>query len=313
MFTNPFSKEIYEQAYQMNKMDGTPEGINGTIDRVAKYLASVEEDKQHWEMQFKEILKDFKFVPGGRILSNAGTGLTGTTMLNCYVSAPSPEPENGIDSIPGIMSELKNQAMILKSEGGYGVCADFMRPSGGFIEGIGNETPGSITFLELWDKQSEVITKGPQKKSQRKEAKGKIRKGAQMVTMSIWHPDIEEFIKAKQTPGRLTKFNMSVLITDEFINAVKNKKPWELKFPDYENKTKQIYNEKWNGNIKEWEKEGLPIKVYKRYENAEELWEIIMQSTYTRNEPGVLFVDTMNRMNNLYYCEHISATNPCGY
>jgi ribonucleotide reductase alpha subunit len=133
---------------------------------------------------------------------------------------------------------------------------------------------------------------------------------AAFYTSNCWHADIEEFITAKQTSGRLTKFNMSILITDKLIDAVKNNKPWDLIFPDFDD-NKQLYDEKWDGDIEKWQKIGGKIKVYKTFKNANELWDLIMKSTYNRNEPGVLFVDTINKLNNLYYCEHISATNPC--
>ena len=131
------------------------------------------------------MLEDFKFVPGGRILSNAGLGLKGTSLINCFVGGFSGEDQ---DSMEGIMHALRDQALILKSEGGYGFCADVMRPRGGYISGIANESPGAVKMLDMWDTQSTVITAGSGKKS--KKGKVKIRKGAQMVTMSVWHPDI---------------------------------------------------------------------------------------------------------------------------
>lgn len=130
-------------------------------------------------------------------------------------------------------------------------------------------------------------------------------------TSNCWHPDVEEFITSKQTPGRLTKFNMSVLITDDFMKAVNNNQPWNLEFPNYE-KHPNEYKEFWNGDIKKWKSMGFATEIYKTYEDANELWDIIMTSTYNRNEPGVLFVDTINKLNNLNYCEFINATNPCG-
>ena len=302
-FNNEFSQEIYEHTYKYGDED-----INGTQLRVAKDLASIEEDSEYWTEKFLHILEDFKFVPGGRITSNAGTGLKGTTYINCFVDGFVGDDQ---DSMEGILDTLRRQALILKSEGGYGFCADVMRPRGAFVGGIGNESPGAVKMLDMWDTQSEVITAGSGKKSSRKNAKQKIRKGAQMVTMSCWHPDIEEFITSKQTPGRLTKFNMSVLVTDELMEAAKNNQPWNLEFPDYE-KRKDEYKNEWNGNLKEWKALGYETVVFKTFENANELWDVIMQSTYNRNEPGVLFVDTMNRLNNLYYSEYISATNPCG-
>lgn len=303
-FVDEFSKEIYEQTYRYGN-----ETIDETQKRVAKDLARIElkENREYWENQFQWALESFKFVPGGRITSNAGTGLKGTSYINCFVSGFDGTHQ---DSMEGIMSELRRQAMILKSEGGYGFCADVMRPRGGFVDGIGNETPGAVRMLDMWDTQSAVITAGSGQKTKKEKAKIKIRKGAQMVTMSVWHPDIEEFITAKQTKGRLTKFNMSVLITDEFMDALENNLPWNLMFPDFDS-NKEVYDQEWDGNIKSWVEKGYPVKIYKTFENANALWDLIMQSTYNRNEPGVLFIDTINRLNNLYYSEHISATNPC--
>lgn len=304
-FTNEFSKATYEQTYRYSITD---KNVNDTHLRVATDLASGEKDKIYWTNKFLYAQENFKFVAGGRITSNAGTGLEGTTYINCFVDGFIGEDQ---DSMEGILATLARQALILKSEGGYGFCADVMRPRGAFIRGIGNSSPGSIRMLDMWDTQSAVITDGSGKKNEDKRAKEKIRKGAQMVTMSCWHPDIEEFITSKATPNRLTKFNMSCLITDGFMNAVKNNLSWNLEFPDYEFDTK-VYKKEWDGNIVKWKAKGYPTKIYKTFTNANELWELIMQSTYNRNEPGVLFVDTMNKLNNLYYCEHITATNPCG-
>lgn len=305
-FNNDFSHEVFDMTY---KYEGEVD-INDRHLAVAKDLASVEkpEDQSYWTEKFLDLLQDFRFVPGGRITSNAGTGLKGTTYINCFVSGFRGESQ---DSMESIMDELKRQALILKSEGGYGFCADVLRPRGAFVEGIGGDTPGAVKLLEMWDTQSAVITAGSGLKKEKQKGKKKIRKGAQMVTLSVWHPDVEEFITAKQTPNRLTKFNMSVLVTDDFMSAVENHLPWKLEFPDHE-LAKADYKKHWNGNLKEWKSKGLPTKVYKEFENANILWNLIMNSTYTRNEPGILFVDTINRMNNLYYNEFINATNPCG-
>lgn len=301
-FNDSFSEDIYNQSYKYH----TDNDVNDSQKRVAKDLASIEKNPEYWEEKFLDILENFNFVPGGRINSNAGTGLKGTTYINCFVDGFTGKAQ---DSMNGIMDALKRQALILKSEGGYGMCADVLRPRGAFIEGIGVESPGAIMMLEMWDKQSEIITKGSEEEKKTKKGKNKIRKGAQMVTMSCWHPSIEEFIVAKQTPNRLTKFNMSVLISDAFMDAVKNNSAWTLEFPDT---THEQYDEQWDGNLKQWKEKGLPVISYKTYENANDLWNLIMKSTYNRSEPGVLFVDTINKLNNLNYCEHISATNPCG-
>lgn len=226
---------------------------------------------------------------------------------NCFVDG---FQDTNQDSVDGIYSALHRQASILKSEGGYGFCIDVLRPCGAHITGIANQSPGAVKFAELWDKSSEIITAGSGKKS-RKDQKNFIRKGAQMITMSCWHPDIIEYIEAKKTPGRLSKFNMSVLCTDKFMQAVENDKDWELIFPNYE-KYPALYKKHWDGNINKWKQIAQADDAVIVYETikARSLWERIMENTYNRNEPGVLFVDNMNKMNNLYYCEWINATNP---
>jgi ribonucleoside-diphosphate reductase alpha chain len=218
IFTNDFSREVWESTYKYH----TDNSVDDTILRVAKDLASIENDPEYWTAKFQEMLSNFAFVPGGRITSNAGTGLKGTTYLNCFVSGPGGVAQ---DSMEGIFRELRHLALILKSEGGYGINADFMRPRGAFIEGIGVESPGAVKMLDMWNTISSVITEGSGKKKKTKEGKNKIRKGAMMTVLSIWHPAIEEFIVAKQTEGVLSKFNMSVGITDDFMNAVENNLP----------------------------------------------------------------------------------------
>ena len=294
------SNEIFKSTYQYG---------NETIDqlwlRVGSHLASVEIEKEHYSQQFYNVLKNFKFIPAGRILSNAGAPYKGTSYINCFVSGFRGYDQ---DSMESISAELARQALILKSEGGYGFCASVLRPRGSNISGIGSSSPGMVEFLQMWDTQSAVITKGSG--IEQKEGKKKIRKGAQMVTSYIWHSDIEEFIKAKQTPNNLTKFNMSVLVTDKFMNAVINNEMWDLVFPDIQN-DKELYKSSWNGDIEQWVNKGGTLKVYKTLP-AVDLYNLIMESTYNRAEPGVLFIDTINKMNNLTSIETINATNPCG-
>jgi len=248
-------------------------------------------------------------VPEKHSFALEGNILTG----NCFVEGFTGEDK---DSIEGIYNALYRQAKTLQSEGGYGFCCDIMRPKGSNIAGIGNQSPGAVKFLELWDKSSEIITAGSGKKA-RKGEKGAIRKGAQMTTISCWHPDVVEFIEAKKTPGRLTKFNMSVLCTDDFMNAVVNDAQWKLFFPNHK-EYKKLYQKEWDGNIDRWielcskeKNDADPIVIYDTIP-ARQLWDLIMTNTYNRNEPGVLFQDTINRMNNLYYIERISSANPCG-
>lgn len=331
VFQDPFSLENWENTYK----DHNDVDINSNLRRVAKAIASVEktEDlKQLWEYRFYDLLTNFKGVPGGRTLSNAGTEWSGTTLMNCFVG---PRGSHDIDSIEGIYSHLLSQSQTLKSEGGWGENFSYIRPRGSFIHGIGVETPGAVKYMELFDKASEIITSGSGKKSSNKKAKGKIRKGAMMGVLDVWHPDIIEFITAKQSAGRLSKFNISVNCTDAFMDrlnkiaeaeAALNDDPilreeieiitqeiealdsWDLIFPDT---THAEYKTVWNGDIKLWQAKGLPVKVHNTV-SVKWLWNLIMESTYNRAEPGVLFLDRANYFNPLQYAETIFATNPCG-
>lgn len=248
---------------------------------------------------------------------------------NCYLS---PAPKYDMDSIEGIMEVLKNQVLTLKSEGGWGLNCSFIRPRGSYIEGIGARTPGAVKYLELFDKSSEIITEGPgeyyteSKEKTPKNEKKKIRKGAMMLCLSCWHPDIYEFITAKQKPFHLTKMNMSVNVTNAFMDIlnrvnelVKNNASqeeidavdfWQLRFPDT---AFEKYKSEWDGDLDKWEKKGYPVKVY-RTVRATDLWEALMQSTSNRSEPGVLFLDRANETHCANYIPELQlvGTNPCG-
>ena len=318
IFETDISEEVFEQNYQY----GTDDHVPDTWYRNARALASIEEDTDAWTRRFYQLLSGqglgtgpFPFTPGGRIFAYAGTGLGKATLINCFVSGFQGYDQDSMDEI---QAELTRQAKILASEGGYGFCAHVMRPRGARIGGVGSMTPGAVQMLDVWNKQAATIVAGSGLKSDRDDIKDKIRKGAQMVTMGIWHPDIIEFIEAKQEPGRLHKFNMSVLVNDAFMEAVRNDDTWALRFPDYENE-KEFYKEHWDGNLQAYQEKGGTVKTWTDpatgepavYE-AREIWDKIMHSTYERNEPGVIFVDTINKENNLGYIEHINATNPCG-
>lgn len=319
-FQDSFSEEIWKSTYK----DHNDKTINDTFLRVATAVASVEvtpELQEEWTNSFYDLLTDFKATCGGRIYANAGTEWKGTTLANCFVG---PHPKFDIDSLDGIYKILRDQATTLKSEGGWGHNFSHIRPRGSFINGIGVESPGAVKFMELFDKSSEIVTSGSGLDSTNKKAKGKIRKGAQMGVIDVSHPDIMEFIQAKQTPGRLSKFNMSVNCTDDFMNKVllvtqlkesnASKEEidvvdkWDLVFPDT---THINYKKEWFGNLKEWKEKGYPVNVY-RTVSATWLWNLIMDSTYNRAEPGVLFLDRANYLNPLNYKETIFATNPCG-
>lgn len=310
-FQDTFSEEIWRTTYRNYK----DQSVNDTFRRVAKHIASAEateEAKQYWEEQFYDLLTDFKGVSGGRITANAGTEWNGVTFANCYVGGL---PEQNLDSLEGIYQVLVEQAKTLKSEGGWGMDFSWIRPRGSFIAGIGVESPGAVRFMELFDKSSEIVTSGSGKKNNNKKSKEKIRKGAQMGTMAVWHPDIIEFITAKQTPGRLSKFNISVNCTEEFmqkVNAVENgdesQDTWNLEFPDT---SFEKYKSEWTGDLKSWKSKGYPVVVHNTVK-VSWLWNLIMESTYNRNEPGVLFLDRANEYAPLNYAETILATNPCG-
>lgn len=327
-FTNEFSRQIWEVTYKTQNENS----ITDTWRRVANAVADVEKDeesKRFYAEAFYEILKDFKFIPGGRILANAGGSCTNVSLVNCFLS---PQPKYDMDSIEGIMEVLKNQVLTLKSEGGWGLNCSFIRPRGSYIEGIGARTPGAVKYLELFDKSSEIITEGPgeyyteSKEKTPKNEKKKIRKGAMMLCLSCWHPDIYEFITAKQKPFHLTKMNMSVNVTNAFMDIlnrvnelVKNNASqeeidavdfWQLRFPDT---AFEKYKSEWDGDLDKWEKKGYPVKVY-RTVRATDLWEALMQSTSNRSEPGVLFLDRANETHCANYIPelHLVGTNPCG-
>src|SRR5271157_1558740 len=318
-FKDDFSREVWCSTYK----DFGDTTVDDTMMRVAKYVASAEtEDKQQeWTKKFFDLLSDFKVTAGGRIYANAGTEYGGTTLMNCFVS---PRPATHVDSLPGILQDILNQTQTLKSEGGWGQNFSFIRPRGAFIKGVGVETPGAVKYMEIYDKTSDVITAGSGRKSNNTKAKGKIRKGAMMAVLDVWHPDIIEFITAKQQPGRLTKFNVSVNCTDEFMSKVLKVlemkqagaseqeifevDTWILRYPDTNH---EQYDPEWQGDIRKWENSGYPVITF-RTVSALWLWNLIMESTYNRAEPGVLFLDRANYFGPLNYLETISATNPCG-
>lgn len=319
-FLDSFSEEIWASTYKHH----TDTDINATQLRVATAIASVEETEEkraEWTEKFYDMLSDFKVVPGGRIMVNAGTEWHGSTLVNCFVG---PEVENDPDSIDGIYEALVEQAKTLKSEGGWGHNFSALRPRGSFIHGVGVESPGAVKFMELFDKSSEIVTQGSGLAKSNKKGKTKIRKGAMMGVMDVWHPDIIEFITAKQTPGRLQKFNVSVNCVDAFMQKlndverlknegaseeeIKAADEWILRFPDT---THADYKKSWKGDLKKWEAAGLPTVEYQKV-SATWLWNLITESTYNRAEPGVLFLDRANYGNPFHYGETIYATNPCG-
>ena len=266
-FAAPIAEQIWDMKYRLKAADGTvlDSTVEDTWRRIARALAQPEADPALWEDRFYHALEDFKFLPAGRIVAGAGTDRS-VTLFNCFVMGTIP------DSMGGIFDMLKEAALTMQQGGGIGYDFSTIRPKGADVKGVAADASGPLSFMDVWDAMCRTIMSAGS------------RRGAMMATMRCDHPDIEDFITAKSDPARLRNFNVSVLVTDPFMEAVKADGPWELIFGG---------------------------KVYKTVE-ARDLWNRIMRATYDYAEPGVIFIDRINAMNNLAYCETISATNPCG-
>lgn len=266
-FAAPIAEQIWDMKYRFKDADGTPKDVTveDTWRRIARDLAQVEGNPAQWEETFFEALEDFKYLPAGRITAGAGTARR-VTLFNCFVMGTVP------DSMAGIFDMLKEAALTMQQGGGIGYDFSTIRPRGADVLGVSADASGPLSFMDVWDAMCRTIMSAGS------------RRGAMMATMRCDHPDVEDFIAAKQDPARLRMFNMSVLITDPFMDAVKADGPWDLKFGD---------------------------KVYRTVQ-ARDLWNRIMKATYEFAEPGVIFIDRINQANNLSYCETIAATNPCG-
>ncbi|MFG6556092.1 adenosylcobalamin-dependent ribonucleoside-diphosphate reductase [Sulfitobacter sp. 1A15258] len=266
-FTAPIAEQIWDMKYRFKGADGTPKDVTveDTWRRIARDLAQVESKADVWEDKFFNALEDFKYLPAGRITAGAGTARR-VTLFNCFVMGTVP------DSMSGIFDMLKEAALTMQQGGGIGYDFSTIRPRGADVLGVSADASGPLSFMDVWDAMCRTIMSAGS------------RRGAMMATMRCDHPDVEDFIAAKSDPARLRMFNMSVLVTDPFMEAVKADGSWDLVFGD---------------------------KVYKTVQ-ARDLWNKIMQATYDCAEPGVIFIDRINAANNLNYCETIAATNPCG-
>lgn len=262
--------------------------IEDTWQRIAKALAAQETGREHWQARFYSILRDFKFLPGGRIQAGAGTAHQ-VTLFNCFVMGTI------ADSMDGIFEALKEGALTMQQGGGVGYDFSTLRPRGVPAAGVGSVASGPVSFMRIWDSMcATILSTG-------------ARRGAMMGTLRCDHPDIEEFIAAKQDRSQLRHFNVSVLVSDALMTAVSHDEDWPLVFPANKSETgSELLMRAWAGCD-----DPVPCKVYKRI-RARTLWQKIMQANYDYAEPGVLFIDRINRLNNLYYCETIQATNPCG-
>ncbi|MWD26348.1 adenosylcobalamin-dependent ribonucleoside-diphosphate reductase [Aquicoccus sp. SCR17] len=266
-FTAPIAEQIWDMKYRFKEADGSPIdlSVEDSWRRIARALATVEADPEAREAEFYEALEDFRFLPAGRITAGAGTARK-VTLFNCFVMGTVP------DSMAGIFDMLKEAALTMQQGGGIGYDFSTIRPKGADVKGVAADASGPLSFMDVWDAMCRTIMSAGS------------RRGAMMATMRCDHPDIEEFIGAKSDSARLRMFNLSVLVTDEFMEAVKAGGSWDLKFDG---------------------------KVYHTVE-ARDLWNRIMQATYDYAEPGVIFIDRINQKNNLAYAETIAATNPCG-
>jgi ribonucleoside-diphosphate reductase alpha chain len=261
------SQQIWDMKYRLKGPDGAAvdKTIEDTWRRVAKALAEPEQDQALWTERFYDAMTGFKFLPAGRVVAGAGSARN-VTLFNCFVMGAIP------DDMAGIFTHLREAALTMQQGGGIGYDFSTLRPKGAPVKGVGADASGPLSFMDVWDAMCRTIMSAG------------YRRGAMMATLRCDHPDIEDFIEAKQAPGRLRMFNLSVLVTDAFMQAVKEDAPWELKFG------------------------GTTFKVVP----ARALWDRIMRATYAYAEPGVIFIDRINRRNNLHYCETINATNPCG-
>ncbi|MBI1260541.1 MAG: adenosylcobalamin-dependent ribonucleoside-diphosphate reductase [Rhizobiales bacterium] len=266
---NGIAEQIWDMKYRFRSPDGTPIDVRveDSWTRVATALAEAEkpEDRAAWQARFYDAMAGFRFLPAGRILAGSGTGRD-VTLFNCFVMGEIP------DTMAGIFDNLKEAALTMQQGGGIGYDFSTLRPKGARVVGVGADASGPLSFMDVWDAMCKTIMSAGS------------RRGAMMATMACDHPDIEDFIDAKREPGRLTMFNLSVLVSDALMAAVKADADWPLVFKG---------------------------KTYRTI-RARDLWDKIISATYAYAEPGVIFIDRINARNNLRYVETIHATNPCG-
>ncbi|MEK7558872.1 MAG: adenosylcobalamin-dependent ribonucleoside-diphosphate reductase [Patescibacteria group bacterium] len=270
-------------------LEETPEQM---WKRVAGGIASNEkkQDRKHWEKKFYDVMSDFKFVPGGRILSGAGTDYQ-VTYFNCFV-IPSPK-----DSREGILDSLKQLVEIQSRSGGVGLNLSSLRPRGARVKKVNGYSSGPVTWAGLFSYATHDVVQ-----------QGGTRRGATMLMLWDWHPDIEEFITVKQDLSKINGANLSVCVSDGFMEAVKKDGDWDLVYPDLDDPK---YDKHWNGEIDQWRKLGGKVKVHKTIK-ARELWNLICDAAWRSAEPGLHFLERSNKRSNTWYFERLIATNPCG-
>lgn len=285
---------VFKDRYAMKDENGNL--IETTPDQMWRRVANVVSRNAGERMQFYEILKDFKFVPGGRILSGAGTERL-VTFYNCYViPVRSTDPSKGNDSRRGIIDTIRTIVEITSRGGGVGVNWSTLRPRGAHVRGVNGTSSGPVSWMIGADAIVQQVEQGGS------------RRGAQMYMLDDWHPSVIEFIQAKQDLRVIQSANLSVGVSDKFMKAVEKDENWTFIFPDTNH---PAYNEVWNGDIERWLSHGLPVKEYGTIK-ARELWDMICKSAWKCGEPGVVWTERYNKMSNTWYFERIRCVNPCG-
>ncbi len=287
-------EQVFLDRYSLKDEKGAP--IEKTPEemwkRVAHGVAEIEDSKirKVWEKKFYEAMEDFKLVPGGRILSGAGTGYK-VTYYNCFV-IPSPK-----DSRDGILDTLKQMVEIMARGGGVGINISSLRPRGARVKKVNGFSSGPCNWAELFSVATRDIIQ-----------QGGTRRGALMLMLWDWHPDIEEFITVKRDLARINGANLSVCVSDKFMQAVKDDADWNLLFPDIADKE---YDAKWEGYLDEWQKMGKKVRVYKTVK-ARKIWDLICEAAWASAEPGLVFMERYNKWYNNWYFNKINCVNPCG-
>ncbi|MGB5034853.1 MAG: adenosylcobalamin-dependent ribonucleoside-diphosphate reductase [Microgenomates group bacterium] len=288
------SQKAFLDRYSLKDKKGKP--VEKTPDqmwrRIAKSVAEIEKkpERKRWEKEFYDAMDNFKYVPGGRILAGAGTGYD-VSFYNCFV-IPSPKDSRG-----GILDTLKQIVEIMAHGGGVGINLSSLRPKGARVRKVNGFSSGPMNWAELFSLATKDIIQ-----------QGGTRRGALMLMLWDWHPDIEEFITVKQDLNRINGANLSLCISDSFMDAVKKDADWPLVFPDV---TDPEYDEKWNGDLEVWKKLGKKVKV-QRVVKARYIWDLIAEAAWKSAEPGVVFMERYNKMHNNYYWNRINCVNPCG-
>ncbi len=291
IFTEPIAEQVWNAKYRLYDDGRSSESdIQASWSRVAFALSKPEHHRDAWRDRFMDALAGFRFLPGGRILAGAGT-TRHVTLFNCFVMGQLH------DSIEGIFSALAEAMVTMQAGGGVGCDFSTLRPAGMAATGSGNIASGPVSFMQIWDQACDTLMSTG------------TRRGAMMATLRCDHPDIERFIYAKRQPGALRHFNLSVLVTDAFMRAVEQDAPWHLMFPLAGHPAPagaMVHERVWSGSIAP--KRCLVMKTI----SARALWEELQRTAVECGDPGVIFIDRIERENNLYYTETISATNPCG-